>query len=95
VGKIGDLFHHVYALIAFVTMALGFVVCLLFAIGIIVGGPLGETVAVWAGQLMKWAIRIAAIAVFAGLLNLYLKKRHTLTLSDEKRTGQIHKNTGA
>jgi len=26
---------------------------------------------------------------------LYLKKRHTLTLSDEKRTGQIHKNTGA
>lgn len=94
-GKIGDVLHHVYAFIAFVTMALGFVVCLLFVFGIIVGGPLGESVAVWAGQLMKWAIRVAAIAIFAGILNMYLKKRHTLTLSDEKRAEQAREHAEA
>jgi hypothetical protein len=87
--------HHVYAFIAFVTMALGFVVCLLFALGIMVGGPLGESVAVWAGQLMKWAIRVAAIAVFAGLLNMYLKKRHTLTIDDEKKPAAANHQNGA
>lgn len=94
-SRIGDLLHHVYALIAFVTMVLGFVVFLLFIFAIIVGGPLGESVAGWAGQLMQWAIRVAAIAVFAGLLNRYLKKQHTLTLKDEKQSGQAHQKKGA
>jgi len=91
VGKIRELLHHVYALIAFATLALGFVVCLLFAFGIVVGGPPGESAAAWAGQLMQWAIRLAAIAVFAGLLNMYLTKRHTLTLKGEIPPGQPDK----
>ena len=83
-GKIADWLHHLYAVIALVTMALGFFVFLLFAFGLLVGGSLGETVAIWAGEAMKWGIRLAAIAVLAGLIYLYIKNKHSLTIDSEK-----------
>lgn len=64
-------------------MFVGFIVAIMFLIGIIAGGSFGESFSVFAGNLMTWAIRLASLAVLTGIIHIYLKKNHTLTITSE------------
>ncbi|GEN30082.1 phosphoglycerol transferase MdoB-like AlkP superfamily enzyme [Cerasibacillus quisquiliarum] len=81
--KIANWTHHLYSLIAFIALSVGAIVALLFIVSLIIGGNIGEGLAVRAGKLMNQAIYLAAMAMFFGLIHIYTAKRHTLTLKDE------------
>ncbi|MCM3694271.1 hypothetical protein [Neobacillus niacini] len=69
-----------YTWLALITMALGVSVAFIFIVSLAIGGSTGESIAVFAGKLMTWGIRIAAVATLSGIINIYLKKEHTLTM---------------
>lgn len=72
-----------YSFITLLSMFVGFIVAIMFLIGIIAGGSFGESFSVFAGNLMTWAIRLASLAVLTGIIHIYLKKNHTLTITSE------------
>lgn len=72
-------------MIALITLALGFVVAILFLIAIIIGGNQGELIAVFAGDVMNWCIKLAAIAVLFGIIDMYIRKEHSLTMKSEEK----------
>jgi len=81
--------EKIYTWLAILTMALGFLVAVAFAFSLIIGGSAGESLAVFSGKIMNWGIRIASIATLAGIVNIYLKKQHTLTLNAEEAETEI------
>lgn len=72
--------EKVYTWLALITMALGVLVAFIFIVSLVIGGSTGESFAVFAGKIMTWGIRIAAVATLAGIINIYLKKEHTLKM---------------
>ena len=81
----------VYGIVTTVAFSLGFVVAVIFVVAIIVGQDLGTTLALVAGDIMNWGIALAAIAVMAGLVYIYLVGSHSLVM--EKRPSTDDKNT--
>ncbi|WP_070121775.1 hypothetical protein [Bacillus marinisedimentorum] len=81
--KLISLFENLYGWIAFVTMTLGVGVAGMFGVSFLIGGSAGESIAILGGQIMTWGIRLAAIAMVAGLLYTYVKQEHSLTLKSE------------
>lgn len=75
--------ENIYCLLSIITMAMGVIVAMMFGFSIIMGGSYGESLAVFAGSIMNWGIRIAAIATLFGILNIYLSRQHTLTMDME------------
>lgn len=84
--KLSNRLQTVYGWIALVTMALGFIVFLMFFVALLIGGSGGSALAVAAGDLMSWAIRLAAIAIVIGLVCVYFKKEHTLNIKTEQKS---------
>jgi hypothetical protein len=84
-----SLTEKIYTWLAILTMALGFIVAVAFTLSLIIGGSAGESVAVLSGNTMKWGIRLASIATLAGIVNIYLKNQHTLTLNAEEAETEI------
>ncbi|MDQ0185891.1 hypothetical protein MKX78_21865 [Cytobacillus sp. FSL R5-0569] len=80
-----SIFKKIYGMIALITLALGFVVAILFLIAIIIGGNQGELIAVFAGDVMNWCIKLAAIAVLFGIIDMYIRKEHSLTMKSEEK----------
>lgn len=76
-------FENIYTLITFITLLVGFVVALLFGVALIIGGPLATQLSVFAGDIMNWAIKLAALATAVGLIYIYFSKAHTLTLDSK------------
>ncbi|MBN6885100.1 cellulose synthase/poly-beta-1,6-N-acetylglucosamine synthase-like glycosyltransferase [Cytobacillus horneckiae] len=84
-----SIFQKIYGLIAFCTIFLGFIVSILYLFSIIVGGSLGESIALFGGSLMTWCIKLASIAALFGIIHIYIKKDHSLTMSsDSKKENQ-------
>jgi len=77
------LFEDLYTIITFITLCVGLAVALLFLFGIIVGGSIGASLAVFAGEIISWAIILAALAVALGIIHLYINKQHTLTIDSQ------------
>ncbi|GAB3790348.1 hypothetical protein [Virgibacillus kimchii] len=75
--------HKLYTWITLIALSLGLLVALLFLTALIIGGTAGENVAVVSGTLMTWSIRLAAVAVLAGIINIYVSKKHTLTMDKD------------
>lgn len=50
----------------------------MFAVALIVGSSLGETLALTAGDLMMWGIALASIGVLAGLIFICVDRSHSL-----------------
>lgn len=75
--------NKLYSWITLIALSLGLFVALLFLTAIIIGGTTGENLAVVSGDLMTWSIRLAALAVLAGIINIYISKRHTLTMDKD------------
>ena len=81
----------VYGVVTAIAFSLGLVVAVLFVIALIVGQDLGETLALLAGDIMMWGIALAAVAVLAGLLYIYLYRPHSLVM--EKRPNNADDKT--
>lgn len=79
-----NLLEKVYTWLALLTLVLGIVVALMFAVTIVIGGVPGESIAILAGKIMTWGIKLAAVATLAGIIHIYLSKQHTLTINVEK-----------
>jgi membrane protein implicated in regulation of membrane protease activity len=75
--------NKLYTWITLIALSLGLLVALLFLTALIIGGSAGESLAVFSGDLMTWSIRLATIAVLAGIINIYASKRHTLTMDKD------------
>jgi len=75
--------NKLYSWITLIAISLGLLVALLFFVSLVIGGSVGESLAVASGNLMTWAIRLATLAVLAGIINIYLSKRHTLTMDKD------------
>lgn len=69
-----------YGWLASIALLLGFFVSLVFFAAIIVGGEVGNDMALFGRQAMQGGIVIAAIAVAGGLLWMYLTGNHSLTV---------------
>ncbi|MGP9043558.1 hypothetical protein [Cytobacillus kochii] len=78
-----SLFKKIYGMIALITLTLGFIVAILFLIAIVMGGNQGELIAIFAGEVMNWCIKLAAIAVLFGIIDIYIRKEHSLTMKSE------------
>lgn len=77
------IFESIYTIITMITMCVGFLVAMLFLLGIIVGGTVGSTLAVFAGKIISWAIIFATLAVLVGIVHIYVNKKHTLTIDGQ------------
>lgn len=83
----------IYGTVTAIAFSLGLVVALVFVVALLIGQDLGETLAVLAGDIMMWGIALAAIAVLAGLIFIYLYRSHSLVMEkpsngdDEKKSG--------
>ncbi|WP_258359996.1 hypothetical protein [Moorella sulfitireducens (nom. illeg.)] len=82
-----------FSIVALVTLLLGAVAFLLFLAGFILGGPTATQLAVTAGGIMKWGIKLATVAVAIGIVDIYISRDHKLTLvSEEKEIDKKEKN---
>ncbi len=75
--------ENLFAFVTLISLTIGLIVALTFILSVIIGGSLGESMAIFSGNLMTWAIRLASIAVITGLINIYITKRHSLTIQSE------------
>lgn len=77
--------QSLFSIFILLAVAGGGIVFMMFVIGIIIGGPTGNSLAVSAkNTVMPIFIRSAALAVFAGLIYYYTSGEHTLTMDDDK-----------
>lgn len=75
--------ENLFAFVTLISLTIGLIVALTFILSVIIGRSLGESMAIFSGNLMTWAIRLASIAVITGLINIYITKRHSLTIQSE------------
>lgn len=87
--KVVNNLEGIYAWITFIALMIGFVVAILFIVSFIIGGTTGGALAVFAGEVMNWAIKLATIAILLGLIYIYLSKKHTLTMTDSEKQKKI------
>mgnify|MGYP000915483049 FL=1 len=73
----------IFSIFLIIAIAGGGVIFLMFLIGLIIAGPIGNSLALNAkNTVMPIIIRAATIAVFSGLIYYYLNGQHTLTMDD-------------
>lgn len=83
--KLEKFVQSVFSIFTLVAVLGGGVVFIMFVLGIIIGGPTGNSLALNAKNVvMPMFIRTATIAVLAGLINYYATGQHALTMDDNK-----------
>lgn len=83
--KLSSLIESLFSIFIIIAIAGGGIVFLMFLIGIIVGGNLGNMLALKARNvMMPMFIRSAALAIFFGLMHYYLVGNHALTMNENK-----------
>lgn len=85
--ELNDFSKKLFSITLFVSLIGGGIVGLLYLIAIIIGGESGETLAVATrSNVLPWFIRMATVAIFSGLVQLYTSGEHTLSMkSDNKK----------
>lgn len=83
--QLGALTAGVFGVLMMVAILIGAVVAVMFIVGFIAGGSLGQSASVWGDKLMAYGIQIAALGVLFGLINFYAFGQHQLTLAGEKQ----------
>lgn len=83
--KIRRIVESIFSIFVLIAVVGGGIVFLMFTLGIIIGGPTGESLAVNAKNVvMPIFIRCGAVAVAAGLAHYYTTGQHALTMEDNK-----------
>ncbi len=84
--KISDISRNIFSITLFVSLIGGGVVGILYLVAIIIGGGSGEALAVATkSNILPWFIRTAAVAMFSGLVEIYTKGEHFLSMGNDKK----------
>lgn len=79
--KIDRVLRRLFSLFLVMAMLGGGIIFIMFLVALIVGGDLGESIAISArGTIMPFFIRSASISVLVGLISLYITGKHGLSL---------------
>ncbi len=82
--KISDLLKSIFGLSMMISVLMGAVVLVIFIIGFIISGPMGEQLAVSGGKIMKYCITLSAIGSVIGMLAFYIEGKHELTMNEKQ-----------
>lgn len=88
-----QLLTNIYGIVTAIAFSLGLVVAVIFVIALVIGQNQGETLALLAGDIMMWGIALAAIAVLAGLIYIYVDRSHSLMM-DKRPNGDDEEHPG-
>lgn len=84
-----------FSIITLIALLLGAIAFVLFLAGLIGGGPTATQLAVTAGNIMNWGIKLATAAVVVGIVEIYLSRQHKLTLAEEGKEAKPAAGTTA
>ena len=74
------LLTSVYGILTTIALLLGFVVAIVFITALLIGPNGGNSLALFAGEIMTWGIVLAAISLIAGLIYIYATGSHSLKM---------------
>ncbi|NPV69374.1 MAG: hypothetical protein HPY55_01855 [Firmicutes bacterium] len=77
---ISDSLNVCYGLLALFTLGVGAAAFFMFLAGLVIGGATATSLAVTARDWMMFAIKTASLATLFGLVDIYLKGSHSLTI---------------
>jgi len=83
----------VFGILVFVSVGIGAVAFIMFALALVIGGETGTAWSLTAKKIIDYSIQVASVGVLFGLINIYLGKEHYLTLTNKKpdAAGDINK----
>lgn len=83
--KIENVIKNIFSISLVTAILGGGVIFLMFVLALIIGGGTGEMLATSAAdKIMPYFIRLASIAVLAGLVSIYINGKHSLSMSDKE-----------
>ncbi|MGI6778094.1 MAG: hypothetical protein ACOX7R_08780 [Acetivibrionales bacterium] len=87
--KIISLCQNIFGICLTIAVLIGAIVAVLFVIGFIAGGSVGESLAIFSKSIMYKAITLSAIGSLIGMLAFYIEGTHELKMdsSEEAEEG--------
>jgi len=82
--SIVNLCQHIFGICLTVAVLIGAVVAVLFVIGFIAGGSVGESLAIFSKNIMFKAITISAIGSLIGMMAFYIEGTHELKMDSNE-----------
>lgn len=80
-NKIENILEFIFSISLIIAILGGGVIFIMFVLALIIGGDRGGALAVNASKtIMPYFIRLSAIAVFSGLIRIYIKGEHELSM---------------
>lgn len=84
--KIAAVLKKIYGILMSVSFFVGFLPLIPFIYAIIVGGELGEKIAVFLyNDFYPWVIVAGSVAILVGLISMYLEGKTALSTAKEKK----------
>ena len=81
--KIYKILNKIYGIIMMISFFAGLIPLVPYVIAIIIGGPTGETIALFLyKQVYPWIIAMASVAVLVGLVAMYVGKQKSLPVNN-------------
>ena len=82
--NIENFIENIFSIALLIAILGGGVIFLMFVAALIMGGGSGEALATGASEkIMPYFIRLASLAILAGLVWMYIKGRHSLSMQDK------------
>ena len=78
------LFSTIFGVSMLYAVFSGALVAVLYILGFILGGPVGESLALFGARMMKSGIPIAALGSSIGMLGFYIEGVHELTMGKKQ-----------
>lgn len=75
--------NNLWAWLALAAMLLGLVLGVILVVALLLGGAAAVTLTGWAAALVPWCIGAAAVAMVVGLVAMYVRREHALTVNGE------------
>jgi len=86
--KIISLCRNIFGICLMIAVLIGAVVAVLFIIGFIAGGSVGETLAIFSKNVMYKAITLSAIGSLIGMLAFYIEGTHELKMDSSEKADE-------
>jgi len=83
-NTITNLLKNTYGIALMGAVLAGALVAVLYIIGFIAGGAIGEQLAIFGAKVMKYCITVAAIGSLVGMCAFYVEGSHELTMDSNK-----------
>ena len=83
--KIVDFIKNIFGICIMYSVLIGAVVAIIYILGFILGGSMGENLAITGAKIMYSAITVAAIGSALGAIGFYLEGEHELTVNENDK----------